>query len=203
MFTGIVSGLGRVAENRDGRLRIEVPGGLLKGAAPGASIAVNGCCLTAVGLDPYGFTAETVPETLRRTNLGRLRAGDPVNLERSVTPEQRLDGHIVQGHVDATVELVAVRPAALGDELEVELPAVLAHLVAEKGSVTLDGVSLTVAAVDDRRRTFTVALIPHTKQVTIAGAYVAGSILNLEVDVLARYVARLLERGRSEAREAG
>jgi riboflavin synthase len=193
MFTGIVAEMGRVVEWRAGHLGIHQPE-MAGGLEAGGSIAVNGVCLTVVGLEGGAFFADVVPETHSRTNLGQLRPGDPVNLERPLTLDRGLDGHLVQGHVDGTARVVAVRPVALGREIAFGLPAELAPFVAEKGSVTVDGVSLTVAGVDDSVPSFSVALIPHTLAVTIAGSYVPGTLVNVEVDVVARYVARLIGR---------
>jgi riboflavin synthase len=200
MFTGIVRGLGLVVESRPGRLQIE--------HAPtaasiniGASVAINGVCLTVVGVDGAAFEADVVPETRKRTNLGRLKPGDRVNLERPLMPTALLDGHLVQGHVDATATVRDVKDQELGKEVTIELPNQLASYVAEKGSITVDGVSLTVVGVDDKDDkddqdgTFTVAYIPHTLEQTTAGNYQKGTIVNLEVDVVARYVERLVRPG--------
>jgi len=138
------------------------------------------------------FFADVVPETLRRTNLGALRPGVEVNLELPLGASSALDGHLVQGHIDATATVKSVKRAASGSEVVIELPAALSKFVAVKGSIAVDGVSLTVAAVDKPPGTFSVALIPHTLAVTIAGAYKKGSVVNLEADVVARYVARNL-----------
>jgi riboflavin synthase len=133
-----------------------------------------------------------VPETLRRTNLGRLQQGDRVNLERSLELGGSLDGHLVQGHVDATAAVEEVTDAQQGRELAIQLPEELKRYVAEKGSIAVDGTSLTVSAVDDASNRFSVALIPHTLEHTIAGGYRPGSLVNLEVDLLARYLERLV-----------
>jgi len=160
----------------------------------GGSIAVNGCCLTVVKKSGPVFFADVVPETLRRTNLGALGVGAEVNLELPLSAASLLDGHLVQGHVDATATVKTVERASSGREVTVELPAAVSRFVATKGSIAVDGVSLTVAAVDKPAGTFRVALIPHTLDVTIAGGYKRGSIVNLEADVVARYVARNLHR---------
>lgn len=191
MFTGIVGGTGRVLLAGAGRLGVE-HSGVAGRLAIGGSVAVNGCCLTAVELEDGSFYAEMVPETLSRTNLGRLKEGDLVNLELPVAANQGLDGHLVQGHVDATAAVRIVREQDLGREVTIELPDPLAAFVAEKGSIAVDGISLTVARVDDGAHSFTVALIPHTLEHTVAGLYRPGAIVNLEVDVVARYVQRLL-----------
>jgi riboflavin synthase len=204
MFTGIVAGRGRVVEMRESHLGVEAPTALPPPKVSG-SIAINGVCLTVVGSEGRVFFADVVPETRRRTNLGKLRPGDEVNLEAPLHLDQGLDGHLVQGHVDGTAEVLEVSPADQGRELTIELPAPLAPYVAEKGSVAVDGVSLTVAGIDAalppaRERTgkgvggqsFRVALIPHTLRETIAGTYRQGTVVNLEVDVVARYVERML-----------
>lgn len=192
MFTGIVRALGRVTEVRPGHLGIEAES-LAPQFALGDSVAVNGVCLTVVGREGATFFADVVPETLRRSNLGRLGAGDPVNLEPSLRVDQGLDGHLVQGHVDAVSEVQQVQDVELGREVRIALPRELAPLLAEKGSITVDGTSLTVVAVEPA--SFTIALIPHTLEVTLAGGYRTGTLVNLEVDVVARYVQRLLATG--------
>lgn len=200
MFTGIVSGIGRVVDRRPGFLRLEHAATASR-LQVGGSVAVNGVCLTAVRVDGAAFVTDVVPETRRRTNLGQLGVGDPVNLELPVAPERGLDGHLVLGHVDGTTQVVGLREVELGREVGFALPPHLAPYIAEKGSIAVDGVSLTVAGVDDARGTFTVALVPHTLARTIAGGYVQGTLVNVEVDVVARYVERLIrhrapERGR-------
>jgi riboflavin synthase len=196
VFTGIVSGLGLVAESRPGRLGVE-HGPTAENTEIGASVAVNGVCLTVVEVEGAVFYADVVPETQRRTNLGSLKRGDPVNLERPVSPAGLLDGHLVQGHVDATAEVREVRTLDQnqGTEISIELPKSLARYVAEKGSIAVDGVSLTIARVDDEAGAFTIALIPHTLEQTVAGGYRKGSRVNLEVDVVARYLERLVRPG--------
>ncbi len=193
MFTGIVEVVGRVVEWRTGHLGVHQPE-LVGGLGVGGSVAVNGVCLTVVAVEGGAFFADVVPETRSRTNLGRLRPGDAVNLERPLTLGRGLDGHLVQGHVDGTARVLRVRPVELGREITFTLPAELAPFVAEKGSITVDGISLTVAGVDDTGPSFSVALIPHTLAVTVAGSYVPGTLVNVEVDVVARYVARLVGR---------
>jgi len=193
MFTGIVSAVGAVVEAGQKRIGID-HSATARRLKRGSSVAVNGCCLTVVKKSGGVFFADVVPETLRRTNLGALKVGSMVNLELSVAANGLLDGHLVQGHVDARVAVKRVTRVSSGREIEIEMPKELAKFVAEKGSVAVDGVSLTVAGVDDRKGTFSVALIPHTLAATIAGSYRAGSIVNLETDVVARYVARNLRR---------
>jgi riboflavin synthase len=188
MFTGIVEELGTVVARDGGRLRFGAST-VLDDVTMGASIAVNGCCLTAVAWDADGaepwWEADVTDETFDRTNLGALAPGDPVNLERPVRLEDRLGGHLVQGHVDAVGEIV--RPAP---DLQVRMPADLLRYVVEKGSITVDGVSLTV--VEPLADGFTVALIPHTAEVTTLGHKGVGDTVNLEVDVMAKYTERLL-----------
>jgi riboflavin synthase len=185
VFTGIVEELGRL-RSRDGRRFVFEASDVLVDAKIGDSIAHNGCCLTIVEIGDAWYAVDVVDETLRRTNLGDLRPGDPVNLERPMRANGRFDGHIVQGHVDGTGEVVAPAPdlrIAIADR------RLLRYLV-EKGSITVDGVSLTVVAVLDDG--FTVAIIPHPAEVTTLGGRRAGERVNLETDVLAKYVERLL-----------
>ena len=190
MFTGIVSAKGQVVSAGANRLGIRQPA-IRRRLRLGSSVAVNGCCLTVVKLTENAFLADVVPETLRRTNLGSLTKGSTVNLELPLAAGGLLDGHIVQGHVDATARVKRVTPEVLGKEVEIELPASLRPFVVEKGSIAVDGVSLTVAKVASGARSFRVALIPHTLAVTIAKGYQPGSVVNLEADVVARYAARL------------
>jgi riboflavin synthase len=191
MFTGIVSALAEVAVADSGRLGID-HASVARRLKIGGSIAVNGCCLTVVKKSGSVFFADVVPETLRRTNLGALRKGAAVNLELPLSATSLLDGHLVQGHIDATGAIEFIERASSGREVTIELPAAISKFVALKGSIAVDGVSLTVAQVDKPSGTFKVALIPHTLEVTIAGVYHRGSIVNLEADVVARYVARNL-----------
>ena len=190
MFTGIVEELGEVVSLDGGRLRIAARS-VLTDVVLGASIAVNGCCLTAVdwatddGPGGSWWEADLSDETLARTNLGDLAPGAPVNLERPVRLEDRLGGHLVQGHVDAVGTIVEPAP-----DLRVRMAPDLLRYVVEKGSITVDGVSLTVVQpLDDG---FTVALIPHTAEVTTLGRKGPGATVNLEVDVMAKYAERLL-----------
>jgi riboflavin synthase len=193
MFTGIVSAVSKVVEADGKRIGID-HAGIARHLKVGGSIAVNGCCLTVVKKRGPVFYADVVPETLRRTNLGALRPGVEVNLELPLGASSLLDGHLVQGHIDATATVRSVQRVATGREVTIELPATLAKFVAVKGSIAVDGVSLTVANVDKPPGTFEVALIPHTLDATIAGSYKKGSMVNLEADVIARYVARNLRR---------
>jgi riboflavin synthase len=191
MFTGIVSATSKVVGIRAGRIGID-HAGIARHLKVGGSVAVNGCCLTVVRKQGPVFFADVVPETLRRTNLGALKVGDQVNLELPLTASSTLDGHLVQGHIDATAAVRSVQQASPGREVTFELPAAISRYVAEKGSIAVDGVSLTVASVD--KATFSVALIPHTLSATIAGGYRRGTKVNLEADLIARYVARNLRR---------
>jgi len=195
MFTGIVEELGRVRAitPNAGGARLEIDAKLvLEDAQIGASIAVNGCCLTVVELGDAWWAADAVVETLARTNLGELRAGDPVNLERPVRLADRLGGHLVQGHVDATGTVAARDPQPDGSVLvRFAAPADVLRYVVYKGSITVDGVSLTVAALHDDG--FTIAVIPHTLAVTTLGVRELGARVNLEVDLVAKYVESLLD----------
>ncbi len=192
MFTGIVQALGtvRAIEDVGAAARLAVDGEILHDLAGGESIAVNGVCLTVAQIDSTGFTADVMLETLRRTTLGGLVAGDRVNLERSVTPTSLLGGHIVQGHVDGVATVVDARPSEHWREVDLEVPANLMPYVVEKGSIALDGVSLTVSSLGPS--TVGVSLIPETLSRTTLGIRAAGDRLNVEVDVLAKYVERLL-----------
>jgi riboflavin synthase len=193
MFTGIVSAVAKVVEADGKRIGID-HAGIARHLKLGGSVAVNGCCLTVVKKRGPVFIADVVPETLRRTNLGGLRPGAEVNLELPLGAGSTLDGHLVQGHIDATATVKSVRRVVSGSEITIELPATLSRFVAVKGSIAVDGVSLTVATVDKPPGTFGVAFIPHTLEATIAGGYRPGSLVNLEADVIARYVARNLRR---------
>jgi riboflavin synthase len=193
MFTGIVSAVAKVVEADRGRVGID-HAWVARHLKTGGSVAVNGCCLTVVKKRGPVFFADIVPETLRKTNLGALRPGIEVNLELPLRADSLLDGHLVLGHVDATSVIRSVKAVASGREVIAELPTSISKYVAVKGSIAMDGVSLTLAAVDKPPGTFMVALIPHTLEATIAGAYRTGTIVNLEADVVARYVARNLHR---------
>jgi riboflavin synthase len=184
MFTGIVEELGSVASLDGPRLRLSADK-VLGDVQMGASIAVNGCCLTVVAWGDDWWEADVSDETFRRTSLGSLRPGDPVNLERPVRLDDRLGGHLVQGHVDAVGTVAAQVP-----DLRVTMPEGLTRYVVEKGSITVDGVSLTV--VDALADGFTVAVIPHTAEVTTLGRRAVGDPVNLEVDVMAKYAEKLL-----------
>jgi riboflavin synthase len=202
MFTGIVREVGVVRDRSSGdgavRVRIEAPK-LRPGLALGGSIAVDGVCLTVTDLGDADFAADVVPETLERSRLGDLVSGDRVNLEAPLRAGDFLDGHLVQGHVDATATIVDVKKDDGQTSLFVELPRSLSRFVAEKGSVALNGVSLTVASVVDDR--FGVALIPTTLRETNLGALRKGDRVNVEVDIVARYVARLAGVGEASSEE--
>ncbi len=186
MFTGIVEELGKVGSRNGSRLRINATT-VLEGSDLGASIAVNGCCLTVVATDGTSYwDADVSEETYSRTNLGSLQAGDVVNLERPMALGERLGGHIVLGHVDAVGHVVSAAP-----DLVIRIPKDLMHLIVEKGSVTVDGISLT--AFDLTADTFRVAVIPHTASVTTLGVRKPGDAVNIEMDVLAKHVQRLVE----------
>ena len=184
MFTGIVEELGVVISRKGPKLRIGAQL-VLEDAKQGDSIAVNGCCLTVVDQGPDWWEADVTDESFAKTALGRLIEGDRVNLERPVRLQDRLGGHLVQGHVDAVGEIVEPAP-----DLRVRLDPSLLRYVVEKGSITVDGISLTV--VETTEDTFTVAVIPHTAAVTTLGHKGAGDPVNLEVDLTAKYVEKLL-----------
>ncbi|MDQ7858268.1 MAG: riboflavin synthase [Armatimonadota bacterium] len=199
MFTGIVEAIGQIEAierlPEGGRLRVRA-GAVLEGARAGESIAVAGVCLTMVEVVDGAFAADLAAETLRRTTLGRLHPGDAVNLERPLRLADRLGGHVVQGHADGVGTITQVRPEGDGVWMEIEAPAALAPYIVEKGSIAVDGVSLTVAGLPGGSR-FAVALIPHTLAVTTLGQRRPHDEVNLEVDILAKYVERLLEGGRA------
>ena len=190
MFTGIVEERGVVRERGPNRLVVSCRTAA-EGMEVGSSIAVNGVCLTVVEKEPRHIAFDLSEETLRRTSFARIHEGDPVNLERPVTLATRLGGHLVQGHVDGVGEVVGIEPDGAGGAwLRVRPPADLLRYLVQKGSVSVDGVSLTVAALDDD--SFSVALIPHTLDATTRGTTVVGAPVNIEVDVLAKLVERLL-----------
>jgi riboflavin synthase len=193
MFTGIVEELGRVTAIEHGAesARLSVRGQLVTAdAVHGASISVNGVCLTVVSTDEGEFTVDVMRETLERSSLGSVRPGDPVNLERAMRADGRFGGHVVQGHVDGTASILERTPGERWEVVRFTLPEGLARYVVEKGSITVDGVSLTVASVDEAG--FTVSLIPTTLELTTLGAKQVGDLVNLEVDVMAKYIERLL-----------
>jgi riboflavin synthase len=199
MFTGIVEELGevvRLTETAADSALVAVRGPVVTSdARHGDSIAVNGVCLTVVDVDGDVFTADVMGETLHRSALGGLRPGDPVNLERAATLGTRLGGHLVQGHVDAVAEIIGREPAEQWETVRFSLPASIARYAVEKGSITVDGVSLTISEISDDA--FAVGLIPTTLKLTTLGHKKIGDLVNLEVDVVAKYVERLLGTGKA------
>jgi riboflavin synthase len=195
MFTGIVAHKGSVVDVADDAevSVLTVEAGLLADLTVGDSIAVNGVCLTAVAVQNSRIDVEVVRETLSRSNLGALQPGDPVNLERPMPAQGRFDGHIVQGHVDGVGTVSQVVSDGDDRRLTIRVPTGLARFIVEKGSITVDGVSLTVTGVGSDQ--FEVALIPHTLEVTTLGLRKEGDPVNLEVDIIAKYVERLLRAG--------
>jgi len=198
MFTGIVEELGEVAgiEHRGDAARLTIRGAITD-TSPGESISVNGVCLTVTDIADGTFTADVMGETLDRSGLGALTPGARVNLERSVRLADRLGGHLVQGHVDATGTVLSRTPSAHWDQVRIGIPAKISRYVVEKGSIAVDGISLTVSALDDGDPQtpgtwFEVCLIPETLNRTTLGASQPGDTVNLEVDVLAKYVEKLL-----------
>jgi riboflavin synthase len=191
MFTGLVAGTGAVEslERADDGLRLRVRTDLAGELRPGDSVAVNGVCLTAVDADAAGFSAEVTAETLRRSSLGPLTVGDQVNLELPLRAGDRLGGHMVQGHVDGTGRIDAVREDGFARVVRIGAPPAVLRYVVEKGSIAVDGVSLTVSSVD--RDGFEVSLIPETLERTNLGSVAPGRVVNLEVDVVAKYVEKL------------
>ena len=194
MFTGIIQSVGQIVavENKQGDLRLKVHAPDLdwRDVALGDSIATNGVCLTAVELDGQGFIADVSVETLENTTLGAWQPGKQVNLEKALTPSSRLGGHIVSGHVDGVGKVISRKVDARSERFLIEAPAALAKYISHKGSITVDGTSLTVNAVEGAR--FDLNIVPHTIEHTIIGEYQAGTEVNLEVDVIARYLERLL-----------
>lgn len=195
MFTGIIEEKGEVVavEQAGGGALLSVRGPVVTSdAGHGDSIAVNGVCLTVVKVEGDVFTVDVIRESLDRSSLGALTTGSAVNLERAVRADQRLGGHIVQGHVDGTAALLSREPGESWDDLRFSLPASLSRYVAEKGSIAIDGISLTVTTVDDE--SFGVSLIPTTLKLTTMGDRQVGDVVNIEVDVIAKYVERLVAR---------
>jgi riboflavin synthase len=203
MFTGIVEELGEVAgiERHGDAARLTIRGSV-EGTSLGESIAVNGVCLTVTDIADGTFTADVMGETLDRSGLGSLAQADPVNLERSVRLADRLGGHLVQGHVDATARIISRTPSAHWDQVRIGLPGEISRYVVEKGSIAVDGISLTVSAVSppaegpraEAEGWFEVCLIPETLKRTTLGTREPGDTVNLEVDVIAKYVERLLSQ---------
>jgi riboflavin synthase len=196
MFTGIVEELGTVAaiEEQGDALRLSISAQtVLEGTGLGDSISVNGCCLTVTDVTDGTWTADVMAETLDKTSLAGARPGDRVNLERAVTPQTRLGGHIVQGHVDGVGEVLRRTPSEHWEVVEVSLPPHLAPYLVDKGSITVDGVSLTVVEAGDE--SFTVSLIPETLARTTLGSRTVGDRVNLEADIIAKHVEKLLQSG--------
>jgi riboflavin synthase len=193
VFTGLIADLGSVAalEHDEEGARIEIHSGLASALREGDSVAVNGVCLTATAVSDEGFQAQAMIETLERSSLGCLRAGSRVNLELPLRAEDRLGGHVVQGHVDGTGTVRALHEQGFARVLEIDIEPRLARYLVAKGSVTVDGVSLTVSALGERG--FSVSLIPETLQRTTLGQAREGTLVNIEVDILAKHVERLME----------
>ena len=202
MFTGIIEEKGRIAGiisgGRSGEIMIQAST-VLEGTKIGDSIAVNGVCLTVTGFRSDGFTADVMPETLRRSNLGGLRRGDPVNLERAMAADGRFGGHIVSGHIDGTGRITQRKREENAVWVTREAPGEILDLIVEKGSIAIDGISLTVAGVTDR--SFTVSIIPHTGKETTLLEKQEGDIVNLENDIIGKYVQKLMKG--SPEREKG
>jgi len=194
VFTGIIEELGRVAgvEHKPSGARISIAASLVTAdSSDGDSISVNGVCLTAIDVSQSSFAADVSPETLDRTTLGNLKPGSPVNLERAVTPATRLGGHIVQGHVDGRGALISSEPQGDFWTVRISFPPQLARYFVYKGSVTVEGISLTIAALADD--SFDIAVIPKTWEMTNLSSLEVGDALNLEADVIAKYVERMLD----------
>jgi riboflavin synthase len=195
MFTGLIEGVGSVlgihATDQGMRLQVVAPG-LAEKVQIGDSIAVNGCCLTVATRGPEQLAFDLLAETLERTNLKTLRKESRVNLERALAADGRLGGHFVQGHVDCAARIVALEKDGADHRLEVELPADFAHYIAHKGSIAVNGISLTVAELSEN--TFAVRIIPHTKSQTNLDTARVDDLVNLEFDLIAKYVERMLDR---------
>lgn len=204
MFTGIVAATGKLLsrESYDGdmRIRFEVPPELMVGCKVGDSISISGVCLTMLEPDTTGFSADLSAETLDKTSLGNRKTGDSVNLELAMRASDRLGGHMVSGHVDGLARLVSRVEDGRSERFDFETDRSLARFIASKGSVCLDGVSLTVNDVDDNR--FSICIIPHTLVVTTFGTLKEGDVVNLEVDLIARYLDRLNQYGHAEDGDA-
>ena len=190
MFTGIVEEVGQVKAIGNGTLQIQATK-VLEDVKLGDSIAVNGICLTVTGFNSHSFQADVMPETIKRTSLGELKLGSPVNLERALTLSSRLGGHIVSGHIDGTGRIVSLKEDKNAILMKIQTDGAILRYIVEKGSVALDGISLTVAQIGTRD--FTVSLIPYTRQVTNLSAKGEGSLINIENDVVGKYVAKLLQ----------
>lgn len=200
MFTGIIEEVGHIRQIGGGQLAIDCQK-VVGDVALGDSIAVNGVCLTVTSFDKNHFTADVMPETVRRTSLAELKKGSPVNLERALTLASRLGGHIVSGHIDGTGEIVAFQEEGNAILMKIAAGPELLRYIVEKGSVALDGISLTVAAVTNKD--FMVSLIPHTREVTNLGSKKAGSTINIETDVLGKYVEKMLAGSEGQKNAGG
>lgn len=205
MFTGIIQSVGHIAQiqprGEDARLYIKTGKLDLADVQPGDSIAVNGVCLTAVELPGDGFWADVSGETLNMTTLAALQQGSPVNLEMAMTPTSRLGGHLVSGHVDGVGKIVLREAAGRSEHFQIKAPDALAHYIAKKGSICVDGISLTVNDVNGS--VFDLNIVPHTLQETIMDHYQVGQVVNLEVDIIARYLERLLTGNANEIASSG
>ncbi len=202
MFTGIIEEVGYLRNISSGSISGEIvirAKKVLEGTKIGDSIAVNGCCLTVTSLQSDGFTADVMPETLRRTNLGSLRSGDPVDLERAMAADGRFGGHIVSGHIDGTGKILDMHPEGNAVWVRISAEAEILNLIVEKGSITIDGISLTVAALGNTD--FSVSIIPHTGSETILLKKHPGDIVNLENDIVGKYVQRLLQPAKETSKK--
>jgi riboflavin synthase len=198
MFTGLISELGRITSIERGEtsavFTVSAPKSVA-GLSIGDSIAVNGTCLTATSLTTDSFTADVMVQTLSLTSLGQLEVGSQVNLELAASVDMRMGGHIVQGHVDGVATMVAMTPGEKWAQFDVKIPAHLSKYIVDQGSIALDGISLTVGKIDDATDTVTVWLIPETLEKTNLSTKKPGDLINVEVDVLAKYVERLISKG--------
>jgi len=200
MFTGLIEEVGTASEISSGKLKINAKT-VLEGTKIGDSIAVNGVCLTVTSLFTGGFTADVMQETLRRSNLGKLKNGDKVNLERAMAAEGRFGGHIVSGHIDGTGKITRIQKEGIATWFYIECSVEILALIVEKGSIAIDGISLTVAKLDENE--FAVSIIPHTASETTLLSKNVGDIVNLENDIVGKYVKRLLSFGNYDILEKG
>lgn len=192
MFTGIIEEVGRVAPTATGKLTISA-GVVLQGMEPGASIAINGVCLTVTEMSPNSFSVAIMPETIHRTNLGSLSAGDKVNLERPLTLAKQIGGHLVQGHVDAAGKVISLTRESGAMLIKIEAPISVIRYIVEKGFIAVDGISLTVT--ERESTSFAVSIVDYTRQHTILSGVRIGDIVNLEVDIIAKYVEQFVKPG--------
>ena len=200
MFTGLIEEVGTASEISSGKLKINAKT-VLEGTKIGDSIAVNGVCLTVTSLFTGGFTADVMQETLRRSNLGKLKNGDKINLERAMAAEGRFGGHIVSGHIDGTGKISRIQKEGIATWFHIECADEILNLIVEKGSIAIDGISLTVAKLDENE--FAVSIIPHTASETTLLSKKIGDIVNLENDIVGKYVKRLLPFGNYDILEKG